>query len=79
MNIWAFVAKLLGLKTTGIWIQVEDIRGWCTRIFPGLNIVGPLKVAWDLGHHKNILLIDKALIPPITHKFWGRFKGCIKW
>ena len=68
---WDFVVKSLGLQITGIWFQVKDVRGFCTRIFPGLKIYGPLNMNWYQGKHKHFLIIDRALIPSITHKFGG--------
>ena len=31
------------------------------------------------GQHGQLLIIDRALLPPTTHKFWGDFWCCILW
>ena len=44
-----------------------------------MNIVAPLSVAWEKVQWEKILLIDRALLTLVTHKFWGEFWGCILW
>ena len=76
---WAFVANYLVLEITGIWIQVEEIRGRITILYSGLNIDAPLTMSWDKVHHEKLLLIDRALLPPTNHNFCGDFGGCNLW
>ena len=73
------MGRYLGLHINGIWIQEDDFRFWFTRFLPGINIDGPINLAWGGGQHTNLLLVYIDLIPPIINRFWINFKGLIIW
>ena len=63
------------LQIKGIWYQVDEIRGWYTIFYLVMDIAVPLGVDWEKGKREQLLLIDGALIPPVTHNLWGDFWG----
>ena len=65
----------LRLQIKGIWYQVDEIRGWYTRFYLVMDIAVPLGVDWEKGKKEQFLLIDGALIPPVTHSLRGEFWG----
>ena len=74
-----FAAKLSRLHITRNWCQVDEIRGWYIVFYPGTNIGTPMSVAREKVQQEKLLIIERSLLPPITQKFWGEFRGCILW